>query len=98
MPLEEVLNSCTADEVRVTTHALVLQMARQSDASLFPAELKAALLLAMAEAGLSPSSSAKEWDAAVQRYLATRPVRDDVLLALQAAFPTGTQQQHPRVR
>jgi len=84
--LDSVLRTCSPDEVRVTTHALVLQLARTGDASTLPDEMKTALALAMIEAGLTPDSTRAEWDEAIKAYVAARPVRDDMLLALKDSF------------
>lgn len=80
------MRTCSPDEVRVTTHALLLQLARTSDAAAFPDEMKGALALAMMEAGVTPETSRSEWDEAVARYIATRAVRDDMLQALSSFF------------
>ena len=95
--LEEVARTCTPDEIKATTHAVLLQLARISDGSAFPEDMRAALALAMLDAGLTPESTRAEWDAAVKAYCGARPVRDDMLKALMATMATKRPAQ-PGVR
>ena len=86
--LQDVTRTCSPAEIRATTHAVLLQLARQTDGSAFPNDMKAALAVAMVEAGLTPEATRAEWDEAVKAYVASRPVRDDMLTALMASLTT----------
>jgi hypothetical protein len=86
----DLARTCTPVEVEVTTHALLLRLARDGKATQFPAEMRGALVRAMKDAGVSPDTTRGEWDKAVDAYVASHPVRIDLLAALRAQLaPRG---------
>ncbi len=81
--LAAILKTCSPAEVRATTHALLLQVARDGNPAAFPDDMKGALALAMIDAGVTPDTQRQAWDAAIEAYVANHPIRDDLLLGLK---------------